>query len=277
MGEKNFLVDCAVSAKAKEIYQKTQKILKSKPSIKTKRIDSMLLTHSHYDHVGACPYLQNIYNFNIYASQRTVELLKKPKVVEKIKKLNLDFEKLSNSKTETEFFMFENLTGVFEGDRIKAGEDRYFEIYETPGHTKCSISFLLLPDKILFPGDSSGLLDKDRNIKSFFFSSYKEYERSLKKLLKINAEVLALPHNRHIKGKERVEEYLKNSLRAAQKSKNKILDNLRQTEDFEKIAEDMIKKEFPLQTLVQTLIGSSNALKKNYSAMVKSVYNEFVT
>ena len=127
---------------------------------------------------------------------------------------------------------------------------------------------------ILFPGDSAGFMDMDGKIKSFFFSSYKDYIGSIKKLSKIKAGILALPHNKYIRGEQRVKEYLKNSLNAAQELKDKILYYLEQNKSFEKTAEDLILEEFPFHSSIQDLIGSGDDLLSNFVRMVKSVSEE---
>ena len=265
-GEKNFLIDCSITARAIGIHKTISKILKGE------KIDSVLLTHSHYDHTGACSYLQNIYNFDIYGSYKTVELLKKEKVIDFIDKMNQDFKKLLKDNSKTKCDMLKNLKSVKQGDRIKIDNSSYFEILDTPGHTKCSISFLLQPDKILFPGDSVGVIERNGNIKPLFLSSYKEYEKSLNKLIKIEPNILAFCHNKYIKGKDKIKNFLELSLKSTKELKDEILKKLKKDRDFDKIAQEIFKKEFSMPFVM----GPHKAIMINLKAMVISVYKEFV-
>jgi glyoxylase-like metal-dependent hydrolase (beta-lactamase superfamily II) len=81
------------------------------------------------------------------------------------------------------------------------------QVYETPGHTRCSLAFLLQPENILFPGDAAGVVEKSGKIKPLFLSSYTLYEQSLKKLSTIKANILALPHNTAIKGERKIRDF----------------------------------------------------------------------
>lgn len=265
-GEKNFLIDCSITARAIDIHKTISKILKGG------KIDSVLLTHSHYDHTGACSYLQNIYNFDIYGSYKTVELLKKEKVIDFIDKMNQDFKKLLRDNSKTKFDMLNNLKSIKQGDRIKIDDSSHFEILDTPGHTKCSISFLIQPEKILFPGDSVGVVERNGNIKPLFLSSYKEYEKSLNKLIKIEPNILAFCHNKYIKGKNKIKNFLELSLKSTKELKDEILKKLKKDSDFDKIAQEIFKKEFSMPLVM----GPHKAIMINIKAMVNSVYKEFV-
>jgi glyoxylase-like metal-dependent hydrolase (beta-lactamase superfamily II) len=165
-----------------------------------------------------------------------------------------------------------DIRAVKENDIIPLGGGQELEVFETPGHTRCSISFLLKPELILFPGDAAGVMEKNGLIKPLFLSSYTQYEASLKKLLALEPEALALAHNTAIRGRNRAKEFLVNSLAETRKLKEKILVWLRQTKDFGCIAEKILAEEYA----APTIMGPREALVINVTAMVKSVYYEFV-
>lgn len=265
-GEKNVLVDCAILAKAGEIEEK----LAALPG--DGRIGMVLLTHSHYDHTGACSVLQEKHGFEIIASQRTKEVLENDKAIAFIDDLNQKFKKILGDASGSVFMKPRDIRAVKENDIIPLGGGQELEVFETPGHTRCSISFLLKPELILFPGDATGVMEKNGLIKPLFLSSYSQYEASLKKLLTIEPEVLALAHNTAIRGRDRAKEFLANSLAETQKLKEKILAWLRQTNDFSRIAEKILTEEYA----APTIMGPREALMINVTAMVKSVYYEFV-
>ena len=265
-GERNVLVDCAILAKANEIEKNLAALLGDNG------IAMVLLTHSHYDHTGACSHLQKKFGFEIVASQRTKEILENDKAVAFIDDLNQKFKKIMNDNSGSVFSKPRDIRAVGEHDRIPLPGGQFFEVYETPGHTRCSISFRLQPENILFPGDAAGVMEKNGKIKPLFLSSYTQYEGSLKKLLALEAEVLALAHNTAIKGKENVREFLAASLDETQKLKEKIIDRLGQSADFGLIAERLLAEEY----VSPTIMGPREALVINVTAMVKSVYYEFV-
>jgi glyoxylase-like metal-dependent hydrolase (beta-lactamase superfamily II) len=265
-GERNALIDSAILAKAGEIEKKLSALLGDGG------IDMLLLTHSHYDHTGACSRLQDKYGFEIVASRRTKEILENDKAIAFIDGLNQKFKEILHDHSASAFTMPRNIRAVGENDRIPISAKQSIEVFETPGHTRCSISFLLRPENILFPGDAAGVMEKNGTIKPLFLSSYTHYEASLKKLLALEPEVLALAHNTAIRGREKAKKFLDDSLAETRKLKEKIIAWLGQTDDFGRIAEKILAEEYA----APTIMGPREALVINVTAMVKSVYFEFV-
>jgi glyoxylase-like metal-dependent hydrolase (beta-lactamase superfamily II) len=265
-GPKNIMIDCSILAKGPEIEAGLANILGND------KIDTVLLTHSHYDHTGACAYLQAKHNFNVLTSQRTKEILQNPKAIEFIDKLNQEFKRLLNQDNSMRVIMPENISAVHEGEKIPISQNQWLQVYETPGHTRCSLSFLLQPENILFPGDAAGVMEKNNTVKPLFLSSYTQYIASLEKISALDAEILALPHNQVIKGRKNIKSFFNRSLQETQKLKNIIFQELQIGTDFNAIAEKLLNLEYSLPTIN----GPREALLINLTAMVKSIYYEFV-
>jgi glyoxylase-like metal-dependent hydrolase (beta-lactamase superfamily II) len=265
-GPENLLVDCSILARAGEIDRKLGALLGDE------KVDQALLTHSHYDHTGACSLLQEKHGFEIIASRRTKEILENDKAVAFIDDLNQKFKKLLDDRSESVFTKPTNIRGVGENDVIPLSSGRTIQVFETPGHTRCSISFLLNPEGILFPGDAAGVVEKSGKLKPLFLSSYSQYEASLKKLLALGAVILALPHNHAVQGAETVRDFLETALAEAQRLKSTILDRLQASVDFAAIAEDILEREYD----APAIMGPREAMLINVTAMVKSIYHEFV-
>ena len=265
-GEQNLLIDCSILAKANTIEEKLQELLGKE------KIDLVLLTHSHYDHTGACSHLQNKFGFEIIASKRTKEILENDNAIEFIDNLNQKFKTILNDHSNSTFTEPAHVRGIGENETIKISDSQLIEVFETPGHTRCSLSFLLKPENILFPGHADRVIEQSGKIKPLFLSSYTLYEQSLKKLIAIKAEILALPHNTAIKGERKVQEFLQSALREAQTLKEEIMAALQNTTDFTLIAEEILNREFTFPTIM----GPREALLINITAMVKSIFHEFV-
>ena len=95
---------------------------------------------------------------------------------------------------------------------------------------------------------------------------------SLEKISALNAEILALPHNQVIKGQKNIQDFFSRSLLETQKLKTKIFQELQISTDFSAIAEKLFSQEYSLPTID----GPREALLINLTAMVKSIYYEFV-
>lgn len=266
-GDRNFLIDSGPAVYGDIFHERITHALNTFGTSAGERIDTLLLTHTHWDHTGAAYHLQREYGFNIMASRQAVKLLEKSKVTGFIDRLNEGYRKMMNVASDIRFGQLENMEMVKEGDRIPVDSESYFEVIETPGHTKCSVTFLLHPDRILFHGDTAGLRERDNSIKPLFLSNYDEYEGSLKRLIDIEAEVLAFPHNRFIKGKEKVKTYLRDSLARTRHVKEEILKILQGEQDTKKVAEILYEREFP----EPSLLGPKESFVISLEAMVKAV------
>ncbi len=260
-GKENFLIDTSISALQENIYKKIKSLLSDRP------LEHILLTHSHYDHTGALPFLQEKFNISISSSKRTIELLQKEDVRAFIGDMNTRFNNVLGISEKVEFPALKKLHILKEGDRIDIDENRYFEVIASPGHTRCSLSFLLMPDRVLFPRDAAGVLEKNKKIKPLFLSDYSSYVLSLRKLIKIEAEMLCPPHNNYIKGKEKVRDHLMQALESAIDLKDKIIRSLESGAGIEDVSKNILEKEFPLPVVE----GPKKAFNINLNSMVRAV------
>ena len=109
--------------------------------------DILILTHSHWDHAGGTTVFQKKFpNIEVFAAKPAIESLKNNS------KYNEGF-----SEIITDLEPVDNITPVKEGDIIDLGGMELL-IYETPGHTNCSISILDQKNMILYIGDGLGYL-----------------------------------------------------------------------------------------------------------------------
>lgn len=103
------------------------------------RIQMILLTHAHIDHVMGCSYMMKKFNIPAYIHEKDVPALKKMKSYAAT--LNYYVEDVPD-----------RFVVVSEADRISVGSLQ-FEVLHTPGHTPGSIAFFNAPEKTLFSGD----------------------------------------------------------------------------------------------------------------------------
>ena len=267
MGEKNYLIESGPAAKAPEFVERINRALASIGDQPNTGIDTLILTHSHWDHCGGSSYIQNQYGFNVLASRRTVDLLKKTKVIGVIDRMNQGFRALNPNLPDIHFTGLTNLNAVDAGDTLAIDQDNHFQVIYTPGHTKCSISLLMHPGLVLFPGDAAGLMEPDCTIRPLFFSNYKEYENSLEKLTQLETNAIAFPHNTRIVGKKQVKDYLEDSLYKSREVKIAIEKLLSEKIDVSEAARHIYDQEFPNISFM----GPREVLVLNLESMVRSV------
>jgi len=268
-GEKNFLVDTGTAARATGFAEKIRTVLDS-IGAKNETIDTLLLTHSHWDHVGAASYLQENFEFDVYASTRAVEVLQKDSAVAFIGKLNQNYQQMVNDTSGVTVKKLKHMSPLKEWDTLPVSKNSYIEVIETPGHTKCSITYMLYPSRTIFIGDATGVRERDGRIKPIFLSSYTAYENSIQKLIALEAEVVCFPHNMVIKGRERVRKHMDEALDRTHEIRDKIIHMLKEGLEVSDIGEALLNREFDRPTL----LGPRESMIINFEAMARSVQKE---
>ena len=100
---------------------------------------AILLTHGHFDHIGAVNQLKSRFGVKVYAYQDEKEVLERPDI-----NLSSMFERPMSIKADV--YLRDN--EEFELDGIK------FKTIYTPGHTIGSCCFYIENEKVLFSGDT---------------------------------------------------------------------------------------------------------------------------
>ena len=137
-------------------------------------IKYILLTHGHFDHVGAVASLVKKYKAPVYLSKEDRAFLESPKEV-RASAFGMQIE-----AAEVDVF-------VKEGDEIPFSEGN-IKVIETPGHTLGSVCYLF--ENYLFAGDT--LFNGSIGRTDFPESDHSLMVESLKKLKKLDDEIYVL-------------------------------------------------------------------------------------
>lgn len=103
-------------------------------------IKGIWLTHGHFDHIGAIPFLKESLGVDVWIYTLENEYLKNPE-------MNLSSGFLSHP------FSFEADHLIEEGDTLQIGSFS-FQVIHVPGHTIGSVCYYEPKEKILFSGDA---------------------------------------------------------------------------------------------------------------------------
>jgi glyoxylase-like metal-dependent hydrolase (beta-lactamase superfamily II) len=126
------------------------------------RIKKFLILHSHFDHTGIVPYFKRIWpDIEILASAPAWKILAIPKAIEIMNTYSRMSAQLVGAGGALEAYDLDwrdDITGttIAGGDVIDLG-DVAVQIFDTPGHTNCSITAYEPTIKALFPSDGGGI------------------------------------------------------------------------------------------------------------------------
>lgn len=235
--------------------------------------DVLLVTHSHYDHLGAAPYLKRqMPHLKIGGSPRIEDLLKKASVLERMNALSEIQRALFGDIVGNEDVSLEPLTFTYklkEGDTLSLG-NLTCRVFETPGHTRDSLSYYIPELEALFPGESIGVPQghEGEDVQVVFLSSYEDYVNSLKKLAPLQAKIIGMGHGWVFTGEDALD-YFPRSLEATENYRRLIETYLDKTNgDVPKAIEDIVVKEYDEKG---TIFQERNAYITNLTAQVQHI------
>jgi len=188
-GGKNLLHDCGMACFNKELTDNIEKELAGE------KLDYIVLSHSHYDHIGALPYLLEKWPEAIVcASRKTSEVFNRPgalKLILSMGKTAAEFYGKDTEEIKTDGLRVDRI--LEDGDIIDIGEEKML-CFETKGHTDCSMSFLFKPSGILFTSESTGVFEDGGIIHTSVLKSFEESLESARLLKLLPYEHIVAPH-----------------------------------------------------------------------------------
>ena len=228
-GKRIALVDAGVTALAP--------LIKQEFSPPERQLNYVLLTHSHFDHVGCLGVIRKLSpRVIVVGSMEAANILARRKVYDFILDMNRDQEKALGVEEEIplapEDLNVDMILG--EGETIDLGGVLTIEVHLTPGHTRCSASYLLKPDGVLFAGESLGTYISADEAGPEFTSGFPEYIDSLRRIQKMAPNALALPHQGVLTGPDALR-HIENAIRDAEsfhQDVNQMADSGRSPKDI---------------------------------------------
>ena len=191
--ERTALIDCGMAFCGRRMVKNLEEKLKESGR---ETLDYVLLSHSHYDHMGALPYVRASFpEAVVCASRRCKEILTRPNAKKLIRELGLAARELYEPEN-TEDILVDDLKVdriLEDGDVISLGKERLVAL-ETKGHTDCSMSYALEPVRLLFTSESTGIIETSEYVDTPILKDFHDAMDSLKKCMDYGAEYICLPH-----------------------------------------------------------------------------------
>jgi glyoxylase-like metal-dependent hydrolase (beta-lactamase superfamily II) len=182
------LIDTGAGWSIEKVINNIQKI-----GFDCKNISRILLTHCHIDHIGGVPAIKKRFGSKIYIHKLDAPPIEKGDPI--LTAANWYQTTFPATPVDVKFNDPEEI--------LRIGEEKITCLH-TPGHTPGSISIYLDKDgkRILFGQDLHGPLLEE------FGSNIEDYDRSTKKLLDLDADILCEGHFGVYKTKKEVRNYI---------------------------------------------------------------------
>jgi glyoxylase-like metal-dependent hydrolase (beta-lactamase superfamily II) len=237
----------------------------SKMDFDPKKLKYLVVSHSHFDHCGAVPYVKKKFpHIQILASAYAEKIFAKEKAVNFIAVTNkyaIDRLGLQSEyeKLDLKFDGIHVNRIITEKDIVDLGDGIEVHFLEVPGHTQCSIAAYVPKLKALFPADAAPPPTDDENTVFFPGPQYNFglYKQSMARLASLEVEMLASEHYGVVTGVQ-AGQLLQDGLRQTERFRNSIIEMYQQTRDFDETiqkaaAEILARNEFDFMGMSKEL------------------------
>lgn len=161
------------------------------------KLDAVFLTHSHYDHVAALPYIRQCWpDVRVYGAAYAKRILEKPSARKTICELSQDAADVNGARWQRESYDLDLLyvdEAVKDGDEVVFGDIRVRGM-ETIGHTQCSLSYIL-NDTTMVTSETIGMIGQDGLYSPQFLIDYHKTWESLQKSRRLPLTKLCMAHH----------------------------------------------------------------------------------
>ena len=242
--------------------------------INKKKIEHVIILHAHFDHVGLVPFLKRKWpHLKIYASRRGWEVLANPKAqavftaftLKVLNRVRGNADVLSGLDWQWRDDVCGETLG--QGSRLNLG-DSTIEIYETPGHSSCSISAYVPHLRALFPSDAAAIPYRDEYVIAAG-SSFEKFKKSLVSLEALKVDFLCADHYGYIKGEE-AGHYISRSKSAMDQMIDMLLQALSEEACVENAAKRLVARHFEKRpdyfVAPEILLGTYTQMLKQFNA-----------
>lgn len=191
--EKTALLDCGM-AYCGDVT--AENLIRRLAALGRDRLDYVLLSHSHYDHIGALPDIRRAFpGAKVLGDAHCAQILQRPGAHALMKELGESARELYTPGSTKEI----SVEGLYvdhvlaDGETVSLGRES-ITAFETPGHTDCSMSFLLEPLSLLFTSESTGIIEGRNYIHTPCLKSFVQGLSSMERCRALHPKHVCLPH-----------------------------------------------------------------------------------
>ena len=189
--EKTALHDCGMACYSRELISNIHEMLD--PLGRT--LDMILMSHTHYDHIGALPYILDEWpEAQVMGALKAVQVFGSDAAKETMRELGDNATNLYGADfppVKTDGLRIDRV--LEDGEEVSLG-DISLRFYEAKGHTDCSAAYILYPQNIMFACESVGQVEGPDDMRTSCLKSFRQCIESSYKLRKLEPDRIIAMH-----------------------------------------------------------------------------------
>lgn len=265
-GRANILFEAGMAYAADAMTEAIRKELNGE------KLDAVLLSHSHYDHVAGLPAVRREWpEIKVYASERAKEILVKPGALATIRRLSTEAAKASGLSWDSGYDDRDLAVDIAlkDGETANIGGDQVYA-FETVGHTKCSMSYVV-NGEVMLCSETVGVMNRKKEYMPSFLVDYLAVEEAIKRSSGIPVKEIILNHYGLVDEADRpgIWDFL---LKTARESRDKMIQIMNETDTDE---EALLRMERAFHSRVDKKDQPDEAFYINAASMMKTLRRQY--
>lgn len=230
--EKTGLYDCGMACFEDKLIANIHNVLDHK----NRTLDYIFLSHTHYDHIGALPYILKEWpDVKVCAGEKAVRVFASEGAKRTMVELGNAAKEQFGSKVEITADGMRVDIIMKDGDSVSLGKEK-ITAFVTKGHTDCSMSYLLEPQKILFASESTGVRNGTKFMYPSILKSYDDAIESAYRMKEMDTNYIIGPHY-GVVSKEEKDTFFDDFIKAAKAERELIFKGIEEGLSDEEILE----------------------------------------
>ena len=192
--------------------------------------ERILLSHSHYDHAsGTVLFSERFPAAEICAGAHAAHVFSRPGALRTMRELNATAAREYDREPDDASLEQLRVDRVLrEGDSVAVGSVS-FEVWETPGHTQCSLSFFAPEVSLLLASETMGIPnpavpgETEPMVVPACMTGVESALRAIRRALDAQPEAILVPHTGVLRG-EAARQYLRGALTWTARGRDLVLE-----------------------------------------------------
>lgn len=233
LGEKSaVLVDCGIPFCADETLANIESALSGR------KLDAIMLSHSHYDHIAALPQIKAAYpDTPVCAHPYTATVFNREGALSTMEKMCENAERLFGERFSRRKPMLSQLKAdiLLNDNDLFPFDDGEMRVLFTPGHTKDCISLDFPRENVTWLCETLGAPRSQGRVQPCYLVGYRSAAKCCEQIAALGRRRYAISHSENIMSEQQSADFLRLAEQVIEQSAELVKSHFEAGDDFDRI------------------------------------------